>query len=342
LIAGTDESAQALARELSRQHTGYEVIGMLGDKDTYDAQGSTYPFLGPLSSLHNAVRTTRPGRIVVSLPDGAVDQALHRLIDEKFCHHIPVVHGDDVYESITGKIPINALTQQSILFSPYYQISIFSHFVTRLFSLLFAIFALILLAPLIMLVALLVKVDSAGPVLFIQKRIGMGNREFNLYKFRTMHSDSEARSEWVRDNQDRITRTGRWLRRFRLDELPQFVNVIRGDMNLVGPRPHPASNYSLYVLVSRNSPQCGGHIPYYSLRTLVRPGITGWAQVKYCYANDLGEEMEKLRFDLYYIKHYSLWLDLKILLATVKVVLTGNEFRAPDTAVVGTTAAKES
>jgi len=314
---------------------------MLGDQYVHAALGSPYPFLGSLSELHEIVLRTRPDRIIVSLGDGGEGNALHRLIDERFCHHIPIDHGDAVYESVTGKLPINALTQESILFSSDYQISKYAHYVSRFLSMVFATAALILLFPLYLFVAIKVKLDSKGPVLFIQKRIGLHNREFNLYKFRTMYEASGETSEWVIDNQDRITRSGHWLRKYRLDELPQFINVITGDMNLVGPRPHPASNYSLYVLVSRNSSHCGDHIPYYSLRTLVRPGITGWAQVKYCYANNLSEEMEKLRFDLYYIKHYSLLLDVKILIETVKVVLSGREFRTENESDIDATPAKE-
>jgi lipopolysaccharide/colanic/teichoic acid biosynthesis glycosyltransferase len=125
---------------------------------------------------------------------------------------------------------------------------------------------------------------------------------------------------WVRDNEDRITRVGRVLRKFRLDELPQFWNVLRGDMNLVGPRPHPVVNYELFTR----------EIPYYALRAAVRPGVTGWAQVRYGYANNLEEETEKMRYDLYYVKHLSVWLDLRILLDTVKVVVFGLGSKAAD------------
>jgi lipopolysaccharide/colanic/teichoic acid biosynthesis glycosyltransferase len=130
-----------------------------------------------------------------------------------------------------------------------------------------------------------------------------------------MHPAGGKRSEWARDNSDRITRVGRWLRRFRLDELPQFLNILRGDMNLVGPRPHPVSNFELFT----------AKIPYYSVRAAVRPGVTGWAQVRYGYANDLAEEIEKMRYDLYYIKHMSVELDLWILFATLKIVLFGRD-----------------
>jgi lipopolysaccharide/colanic/teichoic acid biosynthesis glycosyltransferase len=134
-----------------------------------------------------------------------------------------------------------------------------------------------------------------------------------------MHPTSAPPSEWARDNLYRVTRFGRWLRRFRLDELPQLVNVLRGDMNLIGPRPHPACNAPLFA----------ARIPYYSLRTVVRPGITGWAQVRYGYANGLEEETEKMRYDLYYVKHQSIWLDLRILLDTARAVAGGRMAHAP-------------
>jgi lipopolysaccharide/colanic/teichoic acid biosynthesis glycosyltransferase len=146
---------------------------------------------------------------------------------------------------------------------------------------------------------------------FVQRRIGADGRPFGLIKFRTMADAAERRSEWARDNTSRITRVGHWLRRFRLDELPQLVNVLRGHMNFVGPRPHPESNYQLFC----------EHIPLYGCRASVRPGITGWAQVRMGYANGLEEETEKMRYDLYYIKHRSFGLDARILLETVLVVL---------------------
>jgi len=177
------------------------------------------------------------------------------------------------------------------------------------------------LAPLLGLILLLIKLDSRGPAFFVQARVGKRGRSFQLIKFRTMHPTTRPRSEWEQDNGDRITRVGRWLRRFRLDEVPQLLNVLRGDMNLVGPRPHPVTNFELMILAVRNLSEVSGDaIPYYSLRCSVQPGITGWAQVRYGYANTLEEEMEKIRYDFYYLKHMSLWLDLKIMLETVKIM----------------------
>jgi len=153
--------------------------------------------------------------------------------------------------------------------------------------------------------------------LFVQDRIGKDGCQFRLLKFRTMRPSDERRSEWARDNDHRITAVGRWLRRFRLDELPQLVNVLKGEMNLVGPRPHPTCNRKIFT----------EGIAYYQVRSMVRPGVTGWAQVRYGYANNLEEETEKMRYDLYYIKNRSLWLDARILLRTIVVVLGGESAR---------------
>jgi lipopolysaccharide/colanic/teichoic acid biosynthesis glycosyltransferase len=186
----------------------------------------------------------------------------------------------------------------------------------RAMSLVVAAVGLIVLLPLFALIAIAIKLDSAGPVLFVQDRTGKDGRPFPLFKFRTMHPSQEHRSEWVQDNDERVTRVGRWLRRCRADELPQFVNILRGEMNLVGPRPHPVSSQQLFE----------ERIAFYSLRSAVLPGLTGWAQVRYRYANTLEEEEEKMRLDLYYIKNRSLWLDAKIIVWTVGIMLFGQGF----------------
>jgi putative polysaccharide export protein (PEP-CTERM system associated) len=191
----------------------------------------------------------------------------------------------------------------------------------RLLSIVVALVALCVTAPLLAVVALAVRLSSPGPIFFRQRRIGLYGRPFTLIKFRTMRHDQVKRSEWEGDNRDAVTRVGKWLRAFRLDEVPQFINILVGDMNLVGPRPHPITNFELFTLVARNLNELSGAaISCYELRTLIRPGLTGWAQVRYRYANNLEEELEKLRYDLYYVKRISFWLDLRILLETAKVL----------------------
>ena len=196
--------------------------------------------------------------------------------------------------------------------------------VARVVSLLVAVVGFVCSLPLMALIAIAIKLDSNGPVLFVQARVGANGRPFKLVKFRTMHVTVAPHSEWAADNEARVTRVGKWLRTLRLDELPQFINILRGEMNLVGPRPHPVCNHELFTLVTRNlNETTGSSVSYYHLRSMVRPGLTGWAQVRYRYANNLEEELEKLRYDLYYVKHVSVWLDLRILADTCRVLFSG-------------------
>jgi lipopolysaccharide/colanic/teichoic acid biosynthesis glycosyltransferase len=282
----------------------------------------------------HGIRPPRPGapgvggglpacdRIVVALGERRGQLPLRELL-EPWARGVVIEDGVEFYERLTGKLAIEVATPSRLVFSHDFRKHAIDGAARRVLSLLVATTGLLLTAPLLLLIAVLIKLDSKGPVLFVQRRVGAFERPFSLFKFRTMRTASRRTSEWVRDNGDRITRVGAWLRKFRLDELPQFVNVLYGDMDVVGPRPHPVSNHELLVLVARNAPLCGHTIPFYALRSLVRPGITGWAQVRYGYANDVDEEVEKLRYDLYYVKHRSLWLDLRILLETIRVILFG-------------------
>jgi lipopolysaccharide/colanic/teichoic acid biosynthesis glycosyltransferase len=182
-------------------------------------------------------------------------------------------------------------------------------------GLLAALIGAIVVAPFLLLAVLAIRLTSPGPAFFVQQRVGRCGRPYGLIKLRTMRISTDAHSEWALDNKLRITPIGRWLRRFRIDELPQLINVIKGDMNIVGPRPHPVSNYLLFM----------ARIPHYAQRSVVRPGITGWAQIRYGYANNLEQEIEKMCFDLFYIRNVSIWLDLQVLIETARVVLRGHE-----------------
>jgi lipopolysaccharide/colanic/teichoic acid biosynthesis glycosyltransferase len=188
-------------------------------------------------------------------------------------------------------------------------------FLQRAFSLSAAIIALLVCAPLMALIALLIKLDSRGPVFFVQERIGLNGHRFRLIKFRSMLPHAGNTSQWARDHAHRITRLGGWLRQYHLDELPQFFNILRGDMELVGPRPIPVSNHALFAR----------EIPRYALRCQASPGLTGWAQVRNGYANDLAGEIKKLRYDLDYITRQSLALDVRIVAETIKIVTLGRD-----------------
>jgi len=302
LILGRGPLAEKILREVAvRPYLGYEVT------DVADEQ------------LGNILEATRADRIIVALAERRARLPVRQLLDARIAGSV-VEDGVDAYERLTGKIAIESLTPSNLIFSPDFKKSRFDLAVGRAVSLLIAILGLIFFAPLLVLIAMAVKLDSKGPLFFIQERLGRHAKRFKLVKFRTMRVVDCPTSEWANDNSDRITRVGKWLRKFRLDELPQFVNVIRGDMNLVGPRPHPVSNLELF----------GEEIPYYSLRAAVRPGITGWAQVRLGYANNLEEETEKMRYDLYYIKRLSFWLDLRILFDTVKIVIFGRGSQSLD------------
>ena len=319
LIIGGGSLAQKVAAEIAaRPQLGQRVVGLVDD-----GAGAEAGAVGSLADLARIVDEVRPRRVVVALASRRGRMPLRALLELRL-RGILVEDGVDVYEKLTGKIAIEALTPSSLIFSKAYRARL-DLAVARYLNLPLVAAALVLLSPLLALIAVAIKLDSRGPLFFIQERVGRGGGLFKLIKFRTMHPAPATTSEWARDNDGRVTRVGRWLRRFRLDELPQLVNILMGDMNLVGPRPHPVTNLALFVVMMRNAPECGEQVPYYALRSLVRPGVTGWAQVRYRYANDLEEEIEKMRHDLYYIKHMCVWLDVRILFETVKIVLRGRE-----------------
>jgi lipopolysaccharide/colanic/teichoic acid biosynthesis glycosyltransferase len=308
-----------------RQRCEYRVAGLVATGAMEDGDYCGYPVLGNIENLHHLIHEHQPEVIIVSQSLASSYGSDDQLLRARVFRNIRIEHAEDAYERLTGKLPIEFFPPGKVIYSDHFQPSALKVLASRVLSVVVAVVGLIVLAPLLLLIAVLIKLDSRGPVLFAQWRSGLGGRHFMLRKFRTMEDSGQQESEWEEDNAHRITRVGRWLRKFRLDELPQMLNILKGDMNLVGPRPHPVSNFELLVLASRNAPESGTPIPYYSIRSNIRPGITGWAQVRYRYANNLNEEMEKLRFDLYYLKHYSFWLDLRILFETVSIVLTGHK-----------------
>ena len=316
LIVGTSPVVETLIDEIeARPDRRYSVIGVVDDLTGRPSTASVAFWLGSIDQLGDIIDATHPDRIVIALADRRRSVPMGPLLDSRV-RGVPVEEAVNFFERVTGKLAIEALSPNSLILSDGFRHSDFaqsdvSMMFVRIVSLVSAAAGLVVLAPVFAAIAFLIRLDSPGPIFFVQKRSGWNGRSFGLVKFRTMDAAGRTRSEWVKDNEDRITRVGKWLRRFRLDELPQFVNVLRGEMNLVGPRPHPVSNTQLFL----------DRIPYYALRGAVRPGITGWAQIQYGYANGLEEETEKMRYDLFYIKHRSLSLDLRILLKTIRMVV---------------------
>jgi exopolysaccharide biosynthesis polyprenyl glycosylphosphotransferase len=314
LILGRGPLASKLIEEL-RSAGGFNhvTVGIVDDQPPREGLQAEAPWLGPLDRLTEIVEAARANHIVVALSDRRGRLPLKSLLTSRV-RGVVVEEALDLCERLTGKVAIEALTPGPLILSKGFRNSGAPERVARAASIVIAAAGLVFLSPVLALIAAAIKLDSKGPVMFVQARSGRDGRPFNLLKFRTMHPCEERASEWVQDNSDRITRVGGALRRFRLDELPQLVNVLRGEMNLVGPRPHPVCNEEIFER----------HIAYYSLRSTVHPGVTGWAQVRYGYANNIEEETEKMRYDLYYIKNRSLRLDARILLETVGIILLGH------------------
>ncbi|MDB4971319.1 MAG: capsular polysaccharide biosynthesis protein [Myxococcales bacterium] len=231
---------------------------------------------------------------------------------------LEVIDGPTFVERALKKIPVDLVKPGDLVFSDGFERPMWLLAGRRLVSLTASLVLFMLAAPVLLLVSILIKLDSKGPVFYSQERVGMSGRNFKMLKFRTMRTDAEATGvKWAQKDDPRVTGIGKWLRRFRVDELPQILNVVKGEMGIVGPRPERPE----FVAKLRRQ------IPYYDLRTLVPPGITGWAQIRYPYAASLEEAREKLQYDLWYVKHLSVRLDLAILFHTAKVVVFGRGAR---------------
>jgi exopolysaccharide biosynthesis polyprenyl glycosylphosphotransferase len=232
---------------------------------------------------------------------------------------ISIIDGEGFYERITGKLLVERISPSWLIFSDGFVKSRASKITKRMGDLIMTSLLLILLSPLILLIAIAVKLDSRGPILFLQQRVGEDEKVFTLYKFRSMVENAEEQTGpiWAADDDPRITRVGKIIRRLRLDELPQLWNVFKGDISFVGPRPErPFFVEKLNKIV-----------PYYNERFTVKPGITGWAQTKYGYGSSVEDALEKLRYDLYYIKNMSWIMDLMIIFHTFKIALLGRGSR---------------
>lgn len=257
--------------------------------------------------------TTKPpvNRIIVAVEDARDELPVQELLNIRFAGFM-VERANDLNERLSGKIHLDGLRPSNFLYSDGFRINRWQQFTRQIVSMLVAAIGLLLFLPFFPIVALLIKTTSEGPIFFRQTRVGMGGRNFYVYKFRSMFTNAEAGgAKWATKNDPRVTKWGMLMRKTRIDEIPQLWNVLRGDMGFVGPRPERPE----FV------PMLSDHLPFYYLRHLIRPGLTGWAQVRYGYGATLAEAREKLEFDLYYIKHASLGLDLLIMFETVKTIL---------------------
>jgi sugar transferase (PEP-CTERM system associated) len=250
-------------------------------------------------------------RIIVAMEVQRGELPVQELLTMRF-QGIEVEEDGTLRERLYGKIQLDGLRPSNFLYSEGFHIRASQQFTRQIVSLLVAAVGLLLFLPFFPFFALAVKLSSKGPLFFHQPRIGMGGRVFDVVKFRTMYTDAESGgAKWATKDDPRVTPVGRFLRKTRIDEIPQLWNVLRGDMGLVGPRPERPE----FVDWLKDE------LPFYYLRTLIRPGLTGWAQVRYGYGATLAETKEKLEYDLYYIKHMSLGLDLLIMFETIKTIL---------------------
>jgi len=314
LVLGSGKLFGEIIQEIGSQpDSGYQIVGVVSPNSSSLSdilQG--IPRYGMNANIVELGASLHAEKIIV-----AMDERRGRLPTKELVRcrmqGISVAEGETVYERLTGKIFVEKLNPSWLIFSDGFRISRISRVTKRIVGFALASLGLLLALPLTVLTALATKLDSKGPVFFKQERCGEDGRVFTIWKFRSMVDNAEFGSGplWATDNDSRVTRVGRVLRKFRLDEIPQMWSVLKGDMSFVGPRPERPEFVAQLARI----------IPYYSQRHGVKPGITGWAQVSYGYGASVQDAIEKLKYDLFYIKNMSLVLDLVILWKTVKIVL---------------------
>ncbi|MGA2904873.1 MAG: sugar transferase [Candidatus Korobacteraceae bacterium] len=293
----------------SRSELGVRVVGFIGDS-TETAAG--VPRFDE-DDLQDVVEQRNVRRVVVTMGDRRGKLRVQELLKLK-TQGVYIQDGPEYYESITGKIPLESLRLSWLIFSPGFHVRAGLRLYKRIFSLLLGSLAILITSPIMLLAAIGVRLSSPGPVIFKQQRVGENGKLFTVYKFRSMFEGSDKIKLTPAVHEDpRITRVGKWLRRTRVDELPQLFNIVKGDMAFVGPRP----------FVPDQEEECAAQIPFYRERWLVRPGATGWAQINRGYNATLEDNREKLAYDLFYIKNVSFGLDLFIMFSTIKILLLG-------------------
>jgi len=309
ILYGGGPLATALMHEVTnRSELGVKIVGVIGE------DVPTVPGIPQLQGdIDELVEQKGVQRVVVTMGDRRGRLPVEDLLRLK-ARGVYIQDGPDYYESVTGKIPLDSLRLSWLLFSPGFHVRTALQLYKRAFSLLLGSLALVVTSPIMLLAAIAIRLDSPGPVIFRQKRVGENGRLFDIYKFRSMYDGSDKRDLTPAEHGDmRVTGVGKWLRRTRIDELPQLFNIVKGDMAFVGPRP----------FVPEQEMECAEKIPFYKERWLVKPGATGWAQINRGYNVTLEDNQEKLAYDLFYIKNVSFGLDLYILFSTIKTLVLG-------------------
>lgn len=311
LILGVGPLAERIGNLISSPNSEYVLAGYVSSaSETINVPD--HAIVGKSEDIFETVKRNRADKLVVSLSERRGVFPLQEMLKCKLSG-IMVLDAPSFYEKVTGKLLLENITPGWFIFSHGFRSTLLLRMVKRILDIALSMIGLALFLPFFPLIAVLIRLDSPGPVFFGQERVGENERSFTVHKFRTMRQDAEqiTGAVWAQKDDPRITRLGKFLRKSRIDEIPQLVNVLLGEMSLVGPRPERPEFVSKLKEI----------VPYYSERHFVKPGVTGWAQVCYPYGASVEDALEKLRYDLYYTKNISLLLDLRVILKTVKVVL---------------------
>lgn len=319
LLVGNGRLAADILAELEdKLDSGYKIVGLVPMARGERTSQTEIPIFENIQDLKRLVEEEKVDKIVVSMDERRGALPVAELLDCRM-NGTPVIEGETFYEILTGKILVEKINPSWLIFSEGFKKTPLHRVTKRLVGFALASIGLLITAPVILITAIAIKLDSRGPVFFKQERIGENGRIFKVYKFRSMRTDAELNSGpvWAQEDDPRITRVGRIIRNLRIDEIPQMWNVLKGNMSFVGPRPErPHFVNELRKIV-----------PYYDQRHTVRPGITGWAQVLYPYGASEEDALQKLKYDLYYVKHMSVVMDLLIVVKTIKIVLFGRGSR---------------
>lgn len=316
LIVGSGSLAVEVAREmLERPDAGYRIAGFVGTDAQLLGKSLINPrVIGLTSELEEVVRRENIDRIVVAMGERRGQLPTNELLQLSLTGKVNIEEGASFYERVTGRVSLNMIRPSWLIFSSRGRQARIAGIARNIVHRIVAMMGGVISLPFAIATAILIKVDSTGPILYKQERVGKNGQPFILMKFRSMRTDAEkAGPVWASQDDDRTTRVGKVIRKLRIDEIPQFWNIFRGEMDFVGPRPERQHFVS----------QLAQEIPYYEQRHLIAPGLTGWAQIKYPYGASIEDARQKLQYDLYYIKNQSLVLDAIILFETIKIILFG-------------------
>lgn len=313
LVFGTGSRARLVGTALLKSDPTVDLVGYYAGPNEQEALVSAWGLLSMTNSLTDIVKDQQVDEIVVALSERrGGSMPLRELLDCKL-QGVKVVDIATHFERTLGQIRLESLSAGWLIFGDGFGTGWFRAFIKRVFDIVCAIILIVLALPVMLITAFLIVLEDGFPILYFQERVGQNGRLFNVVKFRSMRTDAEkdGKPRWAAAKDDRVTRVGRVIRKLRIDELPQLFSVLAGAMSMVGPRPERP------FFVDKLTQE----IPYYAIRHSVKPGVTGWAQVRYQYGSSVEDAAEKLQYDLYYVKNHSLLLDIVVMFETIGVVV---------------------